>query len=245
MPSGVPGAVGAAALALAVLLAGWLVARLLSRLADWEPAGPIALVAAAPLLPRLPLMLGLSADDLLPVLGVALLVWRQPVPRLTSDRLLRWILLGVAVATVARTGTALVNGGGLEGTAKMLAQAIGRPVVLVAIAAYVGVAAPERLRHRFIGVSVAAVGTFEALFGLLGFVFRLPGGAGIEAARQLTSLYGVCPGRITGTMGLSANHIGAVFVLSIPVTLAAAVTASGWRRWAWGAAHSWSTSERR
>ena len=105
MPAALTGAAGAAALALAVLLAGWLVARLLSRLADWEPAGPIALVAAAPLLPRLPLMLGLSADDLLPLLGVGLLVWRQPVPRLTGDRLLRWILLAVAVATVARTGT--------------------------------------------------------------------------------------------------------------------------------------------
>ena len=236
MPLQSAGPVVVAALAIGVLLAGALAARILSEWVDWGPAGPIALIAAAPLLPHVPLAQSLSADDLLPLLGLGLLVRSQPVPRLTGSRTLRWLLAAVAVATVARVGTALVNGDGLDGTFNMLAQAIGRPVVLIGIACYVAVAAPERLRHRFVAISVAAVGTFEATFGLLAFILRLPSHVGMEAARQATSLYGVCPGRITGTLGLSANHLGAVFVLSVPVTLGLAVTRAGWRRWAWAAA---------
>ncbi|MDP9467933.1 MAG: hypothetical protein M3P32_04235, partial [Chloroflexota bacterium] len=230
------GPVVPAAVAICVLLAGALVARILSRWASWEPAGPIALIAAAPVLPSVPLVASLSAEDLLPLLGLGMLIWRQPVPSIASDRILRWILVGVAIATAARIATAFVNGDVLGGNLNMLAQAIGRPIVLVGIAGYVAIAAPERFRHRAVAASVAAVGTFEAAFGLLGFLVRLPGGAGLEAARQLTSLYGVCPGRITGTLGLSANHLGALFVLSVPVTLGLAVSDAGWRRWAWAAA---------
>jgi O-antigen ligase len=204
--------------------------------AGWRPPSGIALIAAAPVLPHIPLALGLSIDDLLPLLGLGLLVWRQPLPRLTSDRLLRFILAAIAVALLARTATAMVNGGGLEGTLKMLAQAIARPVVLVGIAAYVAVTAPPPVRQRLAAVSVAAVGTFVAAFGLVGFLVRLPNDFGIEATRKLTSLYGVCPGRITGTLGLSSNHVGAIFVLSLPISLGVAVSSTGWRRWAWAAA---------
>jgi O-antigen ligase len=203
--------------------------------AHWRPARGIALIAAAPVLPHIPIALGLSIDDLLPLLGLGLLVWRQPVPRPTSDRLLRFILLAIAVALLARTATALVNGGGLEGTLKMLSQAIARPIVLVGIVAYVAVSATPGVRRRLVSVSIAAVGTFEAAFGLVGFLVRLPNDLGIEATRKLTSLYGVCPGRITGTLGLSSNHVGAIFVLSLPISLGVAVTSTGWRRWAWAA----------
>ena len=202
----------------------------------WRTASGIALIAAAPVLPHIPIALGLSIDDLLPLLGLGLLVWRQPVPRLTSDRLLRFILAAIAVALLARTATALVNGGSLEGTLKMLTQAIARPIVLVGIAAYVAVTASPDVRQRLVAVSITAVGTFEAAFGLVGFLVRLPNDLGIEATRKLTSLYGVCPGRITGTLGLSSNHVGAIFVLSLPVSLGVAVTSAGWRRWAWAAA---------
>ena len=221
------------ALALTVVASAAFAARTLSRWAAWDPAGPIALIAGAPVLPHVSLFFSLSLDDLLPLVGLLMLVWRRPVPRLTSDRLLRWLLLAVAVVTIARIATAVVNGGGPDGTLKMLAQAIARPMVLVGIVGYVAFAAPESLRHRWVAVSVAAVGTFEAMFGLLAFLVRLPGGSGIEAARQLTSLYGVCPGRITGSLGLSANHLGAVFVLSVPITLGLAISDSSWRRWAW------------
>jgi O-antigen ligase len=218
---------------LVALMAGFVAARFISRWAAWEPAGPIALIAAAPVVPRIPILFSLSSDDLLPLLGIALLIWRMPVPRLPKDRILLGLLVAAAITTLARIASALVNGGGLEGTVVMVVQAIARPLVLVAIAGYVAVATPEANRHRAVALAIASVGTFEAAFGLFAFVVPLPGHAGLEAARQLTSLYDVCPGRISGTLGLSPNHLGAVFVLSIPFTLGLAVLHSDWRRWAW------------
>ena len=225
---------GAAAVGLVVAAA--FLARLISRWAAWEPAGPIALIAAAPIVPRVPLLFSLSLDDVLPLLGLAMLVWQRPVPRLTADRLLRAVLLAVAAATIARVISALVNGGDAEGTVIMLLKAIARPALLVGIASYVAVAMPAELRRRFVGMFVAAVGTFEAAFGLVAFAVPLPGGAGIEPARQLTTIYGVCPGRISGTLGLSPNHLGAVFVVSLPFTVAQALTRTGWARVAWSLA---------
>ncbi|MDP9467934.1 MAG: O-antigen ligase family protein [Chloroflexota bacterium] len=226
-----PLALGAGAIV--VLLAAALLARLISRWAAWEPAGPIALIAAAPIIPRVPLLFSLSLDDLLPLLGLGMLLWRLPVPRFTNDRILRAVLVAVAVATLARIASALVNGGDPQGAAVMLIKAVARPALLVGIAAYAAVSMPADLRRRFVGVFVASVGTFEAAFGLVAFALPLPGGAGIEAARQLTTLYGVCPGRISGTLGLSPNHLGAVFVVTLPFTVGQAVTRAGWPRLAW------------
>jgi len=45
-----------------------------------------------------------------------------------------------------------------------------------------------------------------------------------------------CGLRITGTLGLSANHIGAVFVVTLPVTIGMAISENGRRQWLWGAA---------
>ncbi|MEX0625494.1 MAG: hypothetical protein WD402_03010, partial [Chloroflexota bacterium] len=102
--------------AAALLAATFIGARVISRLADWAPAGPIALIAGAPLVPRIPLIASLTADDLLPLLGLGLLALRTPFPGLTSDRWARAALLAVALATIARIASAVANGGGLEGT---------------------------------------------------------------------------------------------------------------------------------
>ena len=220
-------------LGVGILLGGAVVARLLTRWTGWGPAGGVALIVAAPLAPHVTIASSLSADDLLPLLGLGLLAWRRPVPRLTGDRLLRWILVAMAVATLARIGTALVNGDPTHSTLTQLVQAIARPLVLVGVACYVGATAPERDRLRFVSMAMGAIGTFEAAFSLIGFVFGLPGHAGIDPTRVGTSLYGVCPGRVSGTLGLSANHIGALFVLTIPVSAALALHEAGWRRWAW------------
>lgn len=222
--------------AIALVVAATLLARWISRWAAWDPAGPIALIAAAPLVPRVTLLFSLSLDDLLPLLGLALLLWQKPMPRPTADRLLRLVLIAVAVATLARIASALVNGGDAEGVAVMLVKAVARPALLVGIASYVAVAMPSELRRRFVGTSIAAMGTFEAAFGVVAFAFPLPGLAGLEPARQLTTLYGVCPGRVSGTLGLSPNHLGAVFVLSLPFTVAQALGRSGWTRLAWSVA---------
>jgi len=224
------------AIGLAVLVAAAVAARYVSRWAGWAPAGPIALIAAAPLVPRLPLLFSLTLDDLAPLLGLGLLLLQLPVPRLTNDRLLRVVLVAVILATMARIASALVNGDGVEGSLIMLVKGIARPALLVGIVAYAAIAMPAELRRRVASASIAAVGTLEAAFGLLAFAVPLPGGAGIEAARRLTTLYGTCPGRISGTLGLSPNHVGAVFVICLPLTVAQAVRSEGRARWAWAAA---------
>ena len=232
MPTDGVGRTGVAAAVLLVLVAV-LVARFLSRRTGWEPAGPVAVIAAVPFVPYVPLVSGLSLDDLLPIVGLVMLAWRARVPRFTTDPLLRVVLLAIAVTVLARVVSALVNGGDPAGTFSMLAKAVARPVLLVGIAAYVAFALPEDLRRRFVALAIAAVGTFEAAFGLVAFAVPLPGGVGIEAARRLTSLYGVCPGRVAGTLGLSPNHLGAVFAVTLPMTIGQALKRTGWQQWAW------------
>ena len=224
------------ALAIGVVVVGGMAARWISRLTSWKPAGPLLLIAAAPTVPFVPLAFSVSLDDLLPIVGLVMLAWRSPVPRLTSDRILLVVLVAVAVTFLVRIASALVNGGDAAGTISMLGKAVARPVLLVGIAAYAAAAVPTGLRQRFVALSLASVGTFEAVFGLLAFAVRLPGGAGLEAANRLTSLYGVCPGRINGTLGLSPNHLGAVFVVTLPFTVGLALRQTGSQRWAWGLA---------
>jgi O-antigen ligase len=223
---------------LAVLAAGLvvgavLVARQLSRRLARDPAGPIALIAAAPLLPHVGVIASVSFDDLLPLVGLGMLAWSLPVPRLSRDPLVRGLLAAVLVALAARVASAVANGGGLEGTVLMLGQAIARPVVLLGMVAYVAAAEPTERRQRFAMVAIASIGTFEAVFGLIAFVLPLPGGIGLQAAREMTSVYGACRGLINGTLGLSSNHLGAVFVLSLPLTVALAVRRPGLARWGW------------
>ncbi|MDP9250788.1 MAG: O-antigen ligase family protein [Chloroflexota bacterium] len=222
-----------AVLAAALVVGAVMVARQISRRLAWDPAGPIALIAAAPLLPHVAVIASVSFDDLLPLVGLGMLAWRLPVPRLSRDPLVRGLLVAVLVALAARVASALANGGGLEGTVLMLGQAIARPVVLFGMAAYVAATQPTERRQRFAMVAIASIGSFEAVFGLIAFVIPLPGGIGLQAAREMTSVYGVCRGLINGTLGLSANHLGAVFVLSLPLTVALAVRGPGWVRWGW------------
>ncbi len=227
------GALVLGAWALALLASAVLTAGIISRLAAWDPAGPIALIAAAPVVPRIPLIASLTSDDLLPLVGLGLLAWRTPFPRLTADRWVRAALLAVIVATVARIASSVANGGGVEGTVLLLIQSVARPAVLLGIAAYAAASVPQDRRRQVVITAIAGVGTYEAAFGLAAFMLPLPGGAGLQATRELTSVYGICPGLISGTLGLSANHLGALFVLSLPLTVALAVKQRGWPRWGW------------
>lgn len=233
MPTDSAGRLGVAAGAVVLVLVAGLLARLISRRTGWEPAGPIALIAAVPFVPYVPLVSGLSLDDLLPIVGLVMLAWRARIPRFTNDPILRVVLLAIAVTVLARVVSALVNGGDPAGTFSMLAKAVARPVLLVGIAAYVAFALPGEMRRRFVALAIAAVGSIEAAFGLIAFILPLPAGIGVEGAKRLTSLYGVCPGRISGTLGLSPNHLGAVFVVTLPVTIGQALSRTGWQRGAW------------
>lgn len=223
-------------LAIGILLVAFLAARQISSMARWRPAGPIALLAAAPLIPNIRLGLHLSADDLLPLIGLGILIWQGPLPSWTKSRLFRVALVSLFVATVARVASAIANGTDVADSFGMLIEAVVRPALLLAIAAYVATAQPAERRRHFVATAVAIVGTFEAAFGLLAYVVPLPDHIGLQLIASWKESLGGCGARITGSLGLGANHIGAVFVLTIPVTIGLAIREEGWRRWMWTAA---------
>jgi O-antigen ligase len=223
-------------IAIGILLVAFLVARQISSLARWRPAGPIVLLAATPLLPNIRLGLHLSADDLLPLLGLGILIWQGPLPSWTRNRLFQVAVISVLVATVARIASAIANGTDVADSLAMMIEAVVRPALLLAIAAYLATAVPAERRRELVAAAVGIVGTFEALFGLVAFTIRLPDHIGIQLIAAWKESLGGCGARITGTLGLGANHIGAVFVLTIPVAIGLAIHERGWRRWAWSGA---------
>src|SRR5262245_26234213 len=74
-------------------------------------------------------------------------------------------------------------------------------------------------------MGMALVGTFEAVFGLAAFFLPL-GGIGLEPTRKFSVLYFEVPGRIAGTLGISPNFLGAIFVLTIVLTTGLAIAAA-------------------
>jgi O-antigen ligase len=223
-------------MAVGIVLVGFLVARQISARSGWRPAGPLILLAATPLIPNIRLGLHLSADDLLPIVGLGILVWQGQLPSWPRSTLFRIGLISVALATVARIASAIANGSGIADGLAMMVEAIGRPVLLVAIVAYVAAAQPPERRRQVVATAVAAIGTFEAAFGLFAYMVRLPSHIGIQPIAAWKESLGGCGARITGTLGLGANHIGAVLVLTIPVTIGLAIRSEGRRRWIWAGA---------
>jgi O-antigen ligase len=225
----------AAVAILGVCVAGWVAARVISAWTDWRPAGPIALLLAAPILPHVPIGAHLSLDDLLPVVGLALLVWFRPQLLITRNTLLRTGIAVLVALIVIRSISSIANGETLVGVVTMMAEAVGRPAFFLLVVILVAAAGPADVRRLFVARGLSVVGTFEALFGLGAFVLPYPMHAGVQSIRLLENL-GTCTQRITGTLGLSPNHMGAVFVLTIPVTLGMATRNVGWPRVMWVAA---------
>jgi hypothetical protein len=217
---------------LGVSAVAWAAARVISGWTNWRPAGPIALLLAAPILPHVPIGAHLSLDDLLPVVGLGLLVWFRPRLSITRNTLLRTGIAVLVALIVLRSISSIVNGGTLVGVVTMMAEAVGRPVFLLLTVILVAAAGPADVRRLFVARGLSVVGAFGALFGLTAFVLPLPVSVGVQSIRQLESL-GTCTARITGTLGLSPNHMGAVFVLTIPMTLGVAGRNVGWRRAVW------------
>nr|WP_238362082.1 O-antigen ligase family protein [Actinopolymorpha pittospori] len=89
----------------------------------------------------------------------------------------------------------------------------------------IGQAPPDRTRW-VVARGLAGVGTFESVFSLVAYLVGFPGGFGLQAAQGNTSLVGEIPGRVTGTLDLSPNFLGALLVLSIPVSLGIALDAT-------------------
>ena len=217
-------------LLVAIAVAAVVVSRWISRRAGWGPAGPLALIAATPLVPSLPIGYGLSTDDVLPAIGVVLglmvVDWRS-AGRAGWPRLL---LVGAALMAAAGLIASVANADGAQQAVVMALKSTGQLVFLALIGVAVVLSLPAERRHLFVAWAVAAVATAEALFGLVAWLVPLPWAVGLEASRQMTSLLGRVPGRLAGTTGLSPNFLGALFVLSLPLTAALALRATDRRQ---------------
>ena len=96
--------IGLVAVGGAVLVAAVLLATGISRWIDWRPAGPIALIAAAPLVPRIPLLFSLSLDDLTPLVGLNIFLasyrFKRPVLEVCRAALPMMAILGAGVLVI-------------------------------------------------------------------------------------------------------------------------------------------------
>lgn len=83
-----------------------------------------------------------------------------------------------------------------------------------------------QLLWLFLRVAVIAAAA-DALFGIGAFVtgFVGPNYIGIEPFPPYQALYGVFPGRITGTLGIPSNGSGVLFALALPIAVAYALGA--------------------
>lgn len=221
-------------LASAILALGLVASLAISRWWHWPAGGAIALLAAAPLVPHLEILSRLSTDDLLPLLGLGLLIVGTPRPGLTRSRLLQVGLLGVAVAIIARLLSTITHEATVLEALVTLTAAVGRPLFLVLVATYVAVAVRSTAARTRTTAALALLGTFEAVFSLISYSIPLRG-VGVRPGLWYESLTS-CDLRITGTLGLSANHIGAIFIVTLPVTIGLAIAASGRRQWLWAGA---------
>lgn len=250
------------ALACASLVAGlalskWtlLLAPLIWFFVAWStsialPQRFVALIAATVLVPRYPLALGISADDVLPLAaalsGIVLLGrWGWPrLPRIIEGAFAAWLVGGVA--------SAIANGNTIGGIVKLAAPSVGRPVFwfifMMTAAAIAG-----RLGLRTFIIPIAAVAVIQAVLSIaastrcteihLGQVSHPDNEAVWESRRPLGVEQGAGTNvgqqrircRATGTLGQSSNFLAAYLATSLPVVGAAALAASGRRRWLWAA----------
>jgi len=210
-------------IALIVAGAGVLVARRVGERTGWAAAGGFLLIAFAPLVPNQSIAFGLSLDDILPLVGVALLAPLVPWGRLTTLRFSHpptGLILGIGMTLLLIAGliSAIANASDPVEFLRFLARGAGRTAFLAIIVVSLAVLGSDPRARRFVAVALAGVGTFEAAFGLVAYLIGLPFHAGLEPTRRSTVLYGEIPGRISGTLGVSPNFTGAILLITILVT---------------------------
>ena len=194
----------------------------ISRRTSWMQAAGLALLVATPLVPHVPVLGGFSLDDILPIVGIIFLAVAVDIRRLHEIRL-PWLLVGGLVILVAAgIVSSLANADSPGRAITMMLRAPGRYTFLAVIALLVALSEPAERRRIFVARTMALLGTFEAVFGLLAFVLPL-GGIGLEPTRRFSVLYSEVPGRIAGTLGISPNFLGAIFVLTIVLTAGLAI----------------------
>lgn len=194
----------------------------------------LVLMALSPLVPARwgPSFHGVGADDLPLLVGTVLAAWsvgrREGWARILHPVAIPlalfalWTLLSHAVTGTLTLGT---FGRGF-GRWALFAVAFGSALRLAERKGY----------PRLIFGAVLLVGLGEALFGLwayfLGWGIHSTVKAwliGLQFWRPYEALFGVTPGRVTGTLGLSSNFFGALMLFPTALGAAYFVRAKGWR----------------
>lgn len=224
-----------------VAAAGDELARQAERRTGWRAAGGMLLIAATPLVPNEPVLLGFSLDDVLPVFGLAILFRLVPWNRIRAVRLqptpgVTIAGIGVLLMIAAALASAFLNSAEPFELARSLVRGAGRLGFLLLIVVSLAILGSSERRRWFGAIAIAAVGIFEAVFGLVAYFVGLPLMAGLEPARSSSILFGAIPGRISGTIGSSPNFIGAILMMSILVTAGLALRSGSQARWWWWAA---------
>ena len=228
-------------LAIAVAGLGIVTGVAIRRWVGWRPAAGLGLLIASPVIPYVPIAAGFSLDDILPILGLLFLAVDTDWGRLRHVRpdgpLMGLLLVGSVLLVVAGLVSSVANATGVNDLLAMLMRGPGRYVFLAAIAILAAVVDPPEQRQRFVALGLAGLGAAEAAFGLMAFFLPL-GGIGLQPTRKFSVLYFEVPGRIAGTLGISPNFIGAIFLITIIVTVGLAIDARVGRHrlWLWIAA---------
>lgn len=197
-----------------------------------------ALAAATVLLPRYPLGLGMSVDDLIPsaaaIAGVVLLArWGfPPLPRPVAIAFGVWICFGAA--------SAVFNGDGIAGIVRLAGPGVARPLFWL-VFAWTAAAVARRAGVATLLIPIAAIGIVQAVFAIaaytrcgeihLGAVSQPENEAVWDSRRPLGVEQGAGTNvgeqrircRATGTLGQSSNFLAAFLVTTLPVAAGAAI----------------------
>lgn len=235
-----------ALIACALAAVAILVSSAVSRVTRSRLTGPLVILAMTPLVPRVEMGMGLSLDDVLPVVGLTLLGTR--LRRVVSLRALlddvrpsvRMLLGGLFLLLVAGLVSSFVNAPDVGTFMRYVLKSTGRYAFLALIGVAVAAAVNRhRLGPGVVAMALAVMGSLEAAFGLMAFLVPLPSRMGLSGPRPRSVLFDDVPGRVSGTLGLSPNFTGAVLMVTFIITVGIAAGASNNRaRLAWAAAAS-------
>ena len=224
--------------ALALTVVAVATARAVSVKTGWEPAGALVILALSPLAPHVPVSMGLSLDDVPPVVGTALLLrcivqdrrdlrsaWR------CLPRAVRGIAMiageAIVLVVIAAAVSSVANAAGPVDAFRLFARSGIRYLLLSSIVVLAAMTDPPEWRTSIVARTLAVVGTAEATFGVLAYVLPLPGRLGLELTRRSSVLFDTVPGRVAGTIGLSPDFLGALFLFTIPFTVVVALETQG------------------
>jgi hypothetical protein len=196
----------------------------------WVPSLGLLVAVLTVVPPHQSVAFGIGADDALFLLGLLLLLPRAVrcgyVSRVPFGRTL---VVGVALMAAGACVSSFVNAETVPETVGLLLRGPARVLLYLVMAVVVLAQTPGGLTRYVVGRALAGVGVFESAFSLVAYVVGLPGGFGLQEASGNTTLVGEIPGRVTGTLDLSPNFLGALLVLSIPVTCGIALDATSVR----------------